>query len=321
MGRLPEGVRVFGREPERARIEQLLDRASLDPVAILIEGDAGIGKTTVWRDAVEAARGRGYAVLEAAPAEADTALGFSGLGDLFDGLAAEALASLPDPQRRALGAALFLSDASEGPTEVEALPRAVLGLLRRLSAEATLVIAIDDEQWLDRASGRVLAFALRRIRDERICVLLSRRIWSEGPLWPALRDGFTAETDVVELSGVDVATTRRLLGGVLDSRIPRRVVERVHEVSGGNPLYVLALGEELQRAQGEPEAWRELPIPTTLADAIARRLEQVRAGSEAPLFAVAALSAPTVGLLGEALDGFRIGDLDEAVRADRKSVV
>ena len=251
---------MFGREPERGRIEQLLDHASVGPVAIVVEGAPGIGKTTLWRHAVEAARARGFAVLEAAPAEADAALGFSGLGDLFDGLAVEALATLPDPQRRALGAALFLNDATDASTEVEALPRAVLGLLRRLAAEATLVIAIDDEQWLDRASGRALAFALRRVRDERICVLVSRRTGSEGPLWLALRDGLTAGTDVVELSGVDVATTRSLLAGVLDSRIPRRVVEQVHEVSGGNPLYVLALGEELLRARGGLDAWRELPI-------------------------------------------------------------
>ena len=76
---------------------------------------------------------------------------------------------LPDPQRRALGAALFLSDASEAPGDLDALPRAVLGVLRRLAVEATVVVAIDDEQWLDRASGRALAFALRRVRDERIC--------------------------------------------------------------------------------------------------------------------------------------------------------
>ena len=306
---------MFGREPERGRIEQLLDRASVGPVAIVVEGAPGIGKTTLWRHAVEAARTRGFAVLEAAPAEADAALGFSGLGDLFDGLAVEALATLPDPQRRALGAALFLNDATDASTEVEALPRAVLGLLRRLAAEATLVIAIDDEQWLDRASGRALAFALRRIRDERICVVLSRRTDSEGPLWPMLQHGFSAEVGVVELVGVDAPTTRRLLGGVLDSRIPRRVVEQVHEVSGGNPLYVLALGEELLRARGDLDAWRELPIPTTLVDAIARRLDHVRAGVEAPLFAVAALSDPTLGLLSEALDGFDVRDLDDAVRA------
>ena len=305
---------MLGRESECARIEQLLERGLLGPVGIVVEGPPGIGKTTVWRYAVAAARRAGFCVLEAAPGEADAALGFAGLGDLFDGLGPEALEGLPDPQRRALGAALFVSDASDAPTEVEALPRAVLGVLRRLAVETTVVIAIDDEQWLDRASGRVLAFALRRIRDERICLLLSRRPDSEGPLSPGLRDGFTAEVGVVELAGVDLATTGRLLAGVLPSKVPRRVAERVHEVAGGNPLYVLALGGELARAHAEGDGWGEVPIPTTLTDAIARRLEHVSAGVETALFAVAALADPTIALLGAALGEFDVADLKDAVR-------
>ena len=253
--------------------------------------------------------------MEAAPSEADSVLAFSGLGDLFDGLADDALAGLPDPQRRALGAALFLSDAADAPTDVEALPRAVLGVLRRLAGDATVVVAIDDEQWFDRASGRVLAFALRRIRDERVCVLLSRRTDGDGPLWPAAREAFTAEIQVVGLTGLDLPTTARLLSGMLDSKVPRRVVERIHEVSGGNPLYVHALGAELQRATAGAADWRELTIPNTLADAIAQRLDAVRAGVEAPLCAIAALADPTVTLVGDALDEFDVADLDDAVRA------
>ena len=304
---------MFGRELECARIEQLLERGLVGPIGVAVEGPAGIGKTTVWRHGVETAHRRGFRVLEAAPGETDAALGFAGLGDLFDGLGVEVFADLPDPQRRALRAALFLTDATDAPTDVEALPRAVLGVLRRLSVEAPVVVAIDDEQWIDRASGRALAFALRRIRDERICVLLSRRAGSDGPLWAALRDSSTAET--VGLAGVDLPTTGRLLGGVLDAKVPKRVVERVHQVSNGNPLYVLALGGELKRATTDATVWRELPIPNTLVDAIAQQLDHVRAGVEAPLFAVAALADPTVALLAAAFRDFDIGDMDDAVRA------
>jgi DNA-binding CsgD family transcriptional regulator len=304
---------VFGREPERARIEQLLDRATIGPVAIAVEGAPGIGKTTVWRDAVEAARARGYRVLETAPSEADTALAFSGLGDLLDRVANEVLAGLPDPQRRALGAALFLSDGPDSPAEVEALPRAVLGVLRRLADEATVVVAIDDEQWLDRPSGRVLTFALRRIRDERICVLLSRRADSDGPLWSELRDAYPAGIEVVELEGIDATATQRLLAGLLQAKVPRRVVERVQHVSGGNPLYILALGEELKRTNAGD--WREVPIPSTLADAIAQRLQRVPGGARMALCAIAALADPTVPLIRSALDEFDPGKLDEAAAA------
>ncbi|MGH2885212.1 MAG: helix-turn-helix transcriptional regulator [Solirubrobacteraceae bacterium] len=306
---------MFGREPECARIEQLLDRAPAGPVGIAIEGAPGIGKTTVWRHALGSARARGYRVLEAAPSEADAALAFSGLGDLFDGLGDELFGCLPEPQRRALGAALFLSAPSEAPDDLDALPRAVLSVLRALAVEATVVVAIDDEQWLDRASGRVLVFALRRIRNQRIGLLLSRRTDSDGPLWSVVRDGFTAGTDVVGLEGIDLPTTRRLLGDALELKLQWRVVKRVHEISGGNPLHALALGAELNRGSGSVEDWRELPIPSSLCDAIAQRLKRVRTGVEAPLFAIAALAEPTVGVLGAALDEFDVEDLQDAADA------
>jgi DNA-binding CsgD family transcriptional regulator len=306
---------VFGREPECARIEQLLDRAPFGPVGIAIEGAPGIGKTSVWRHAVEAALARGYRVMHAAPSEADAALAFSGLGDLFDGLAGDSWAGLPGPQRRALGAALFVSDAGEAPADLDALPRAVLGVLRRLADESTVMLAIDDEQWLDRASARVVAFALRRIRDEQIGLLLSRRAGSDGALWPELFDGFRAGIEVIELAGLDRAATHRLLATSPDRKISQRLLERVHGVSGGNPLYALAIGAELDSTDGDARQLDQVPIPRTISDAIAQRLEHVRADAEAPLFAVAALADPTVTLLRAALDEFDAAKLEAAVRA------
>src|SRR5205085_9785326 len=99
---------LFGREAERTRIEELLARASGGPVGIALEGAPGIGKTTVWRDATERARVLGYRVLVAAPSEPDRTLAFAGVGDLFESLGDELFDRLPDPQRRALRAALFL---------------------------------------------------------------------------------------------------------------------------------------------------------------------------------------------------------------------
>src|SRR5436190_3281918 len=311
---LRSSSQLFGREAERTRIEELHALASGRPVGVAIEGAPGIGKTTVWRDATERARDRGYRVLLAAPSEPDTELAFSGLGDLFESLEDELFDRLPDPQRRALRAALFLSDAGEAPADLDALPRAAFGVLRQLALDATVVVAIDDEQWLDRASARVLAFALRRVREEPICLLLSRRAGSGGALWSEVKDASGPGIERIELEGVDVTTTQRLLCAVLESEVSRRLLERVHDVSGGNPLYVLALGAELKCASGAGD-WHELPIPSTLADAIAQQLGRVRAGVEAPLFAVAALAAPTVGLLSAALQGFDVRDLDEAVRA------
>ena len=75
------------------------------------------------------------------------------------------LAGVPEPQRRALAAAMFVADASLAPLDPQALPRGVLGVLRGLARNGPVLVAIDDEQWLDRASARVLAFALCRLRE------------------------------------------------------------------------------------------------------------------------------------------------------------
>ena len=305
---------VFGRSAELARIERLLEAVPHGPTGAALVGPPGIGKTTLWQEAVDSAGRRGYRVLSTAPAEPDASLAFSALGDLFDELPDAVLRDLATPQRAAIKAALFLSGPA-ATADPAALPRAVLNVLRQLSHSGPLVVAIDDEQWLDRPSARVLAFALRRIGDEPICLLLSRRADTDGALWTEVRDAFASGVEVVELAGVDLTTAHRLLGELIEGKIPRRLLERVHEVSGGNPLYVRALGTELGRQGGDAGDWHKLPIPSTLADVIAQRLEDVRAGAEAPLFAVAALAHPTHALLAAALEEFDISDLDDAIAA------
>jgi DNA-binding CsgD family transcriptional regulator len=159
---------LFGRDSERALLEQLLDTVESGPVACIVEGTPGIGKTTLWRESVENARRRGYQVLDTAPSEPEAVLAFSGLGDLFERTPDDMLDALPDVQAQALKAALFLGELPDTSHELQALPRAILGVLRQLSAAGPTLIAIDDEQWLDPASARVLAFALCRLLRSRV---------------------------------------------------------------------------------------------------------------------------------------------------------
>jgi len=105
------GQYMFGREAERAQVEYVLDHIASAPAGIAIEGAPGIGKTTVWRAAVESAHRRDYLVLQAAPSEPDASLAFAGLGDLFDRVPENVLQGLSSPQRRAVDAAVFFSDA------------------------------------------------------------------------------------------------------------------------------------------------------------------------------------------------------------------
>jgi len=307
---------VLGRDAERARVERMLDALRAGPTGIALEGAAGIGKTTVWRAGVLSARERGFRVIVSTPAEPDATLGFAGLGDLFDGLTEDVLAGLSVPQRRALDAALR-ADSEPAPADPHALPRAALTALRRLASDGPLLVAIDDEQWLDRASARVLGFALCRLRDEPIGVLLTRRRASEGVLWPELSRGFGEDgLAAVVLDPLDIKAIRRLLSAELDRPISPPLLHRIYEASAGNPLYALTIARELRAASESGVGEQELPIPRTLADAIARRLEDLDPRSADPLLAAAAASNPTLALIQSVLPAFALSDLDGAERAE-----
>src|SRR5437588_423685 len=162
---------------------------------------------------------------------------FAALGDLFSELPADVVAALPAPQQQALSAALFEGDAEPG-SGPQALPRAVLGVLRGLAAGGPLLVAIDDEQWLDRPSARVLAFALCRLRSERVGVLLSRRPDGESALWPQLAHAFGgAGVAALVLEPLEAAALQRLVAARCRRPIARAQLRRICEVSGGNPLY------------------------------------------------------------------------------------
>ena len=100
---------VIGRDAELALTEDFLDALAAGPSGLVIEGEAGAGKTTLWLAAVEEARERGYRVLETRPAEAEAGLPFAGLGDLVEGALDEVLDELPEPQADALRVALLLA--------------------------------------------------------------------------------------------------------------------------------------------------------------------------------------------------------------------
>src|SRR5262245_24664285 len=116
------------------------------PGALVLEGDAGIGKSILWRAAVEGAGSHGRLVLAARPAEAERGLAFAGLGDLLEPVLDDVLPALPPPRRRAIRVALLLEEA-EDPVDSRALGVAVRNALELLAEDAGLVLAVDDVQW------------------------------------------------------------------------------------------------------------------------------------------------------------------------------
>ena len=267
---------MFGREPERAQIEGLLAGVSAGPVGIALEGSPGIGKTTLWRDALASARRRGCHVLSSAPGEPDRDLAFAGLADLFDDLPPPVTAALPEPQRQALAIALAIDGGPPGGGAVDqqTLPRATLTALRAMAASSAVVLAIDDEQWLDRPSARVLAFALNRLREEPVCVLLSRRPdGDETSLWSQVAQRYAGTgLTTLRLAPLDVTSIGSMLAAELGDGLSGRALEQVHVTAGGNPLYALAIAREMQPRAG---AAPQLAIPRTLTDAMSQRLGEL----------------------------------------------
>src|SRR4051812_22265681 len=163
---------VVGRDEERSAIGRYFERPW--PAALLIDGEAGIGKTTVWREAVREAETRGCRLLSANPGESEEQLPYAALGDLLASTVDDAIGELPSPQRRALTVALLLEDPGEAPApDQRAIALALLGLLRMLVEDAAVVLAIDDVQWLDADSEATLEFVCRRLGGLRVGLVLA----------------------------------------------------------------------------------------------------------------------------------------------------
>jgi DNA-binding CsgD family transcriptional regulator len=325
---------LFGRDVEREYLEGLLDAVASGPVGCILEGAAGIGKTAVWREAIDGARRRGYLVLETAPLEPDSVVAYSGLCDLFERLPDAVLdtlpeahtpavklpdavlEALPEAQAHALTAALCLGELPEDSPDMRALPRALLGALRKLSAAGPVLIAIDDEQWLDPGSVRVLAFVLCRLRDERIVAIVARRSDQECPLSVELGRGFGGcGVETVSLEPLSMSAIRMLLEARIGRSISRPVLRRIHQIAAGNPLYALAIALELETRHASGARSGDVPIPRTLSDAIELRVRHLDPRTNAALLAIAALSRPTLGLLQAAIPAFALSDLESAERA------
>src|SRR5919106_4296302 len=138
---------VVGRDAELRSLRDFVERVADGAVALVLEGEAGMGKTTLWRAGVEAAASAGLRVLQAEPSESETALSFSGLGDLLDPVLDDALVPLPAAQHGALARALVLEEADGPPPDAHAVGVAFLNALRGLCSARDVLVAVDDVQW------------------------------------------------------------------------------------------------------------------------------------------------------------------------------
>jgi predicted ATPase len=154
---------IVGRTEELGALFAFVEDGRVGPSALVLEGDPGIGKSTLLGAAVEYAQERGARVLLARPTEAERGLGHVALGDLLDGTLDDILPVLPPPRRHALEVTLLLEEPDDGAVDPRAVGLATRSALEALAERTPVLVAIDDLQWLDPSSERALAFAVRRL--------------------------------------------------------------------------------------------------------------------------------------------------------------
>ena len=163
---------LVGRGPELAAVEELLGEAEPSLAALEVVGEPGIGKTTVWQEAVRRGEARGLRVVAARPAESEARLAFAALADLLETVGDEILALLPPPQRNAIDVALLRADAGRAPSR-RLVGTALLSILRELTSRGPVLLAVDDAQWLDPPTAAALEFAFRRLASAPLRVVVS----------------------------------------------------------------------------------------------------------------------------------------------------
>jgi DNA-binding CsgD family transcriptional regulator len=285
---------VFGRARELARADAFLESATERCSVVLFEGEAGIGKTTLWRAGVERARELGFRVLESRSADSERKLSFAGLGDVLSE-AHDEIGRLPAPQRRALRVALLLEEAGREPADERAVGAALLGLLRLLAEDEPLLIALDDLQWLDDPSAAAMQFAFRRLAKERVGVLATVR---SGALTFSFEGAERAEVGPLGLDALD-----QLVASRLEARFLRPTLRRLEEASGGNPFYALEIAAGLLRSGRGPASGEPLPIPARLREVTCDRLALLSPAAREAALATAALAQPTIGTIQQVVGG------------------
>jgi predicted ATPase len=288
---------IVGREAELACLDGFVEAVRGAPAAVLLEGEAGIGKSTLWRAGVERARAAGLLVLSSRPAEAERGLAHAGLGDLLEDVIDDVLPALSMARRLAMEVALLRDDASSGPVDDRALAVAVKDVLQLLSDRGRVLIAVDDVQWLDAASSSALAFAMRRLDASDVVVLLSRRL--PGGSQPSWLDGALGSECVRRLivGPLSVGAVHQLLRDRLGRPFARQTLLRIHERSGGNPFFALELARVLDANVHPLEPF---PVPETLDELLRARIAGLPASTRQALALAAAIGTTSESLLERA---------------------
>src|SRR5215470_11909451 len=282
--------------------------ARAEPAVLAVEGEAGAGKSTLWRAGVGSATDAGQLLLRSEPSASEADLSFAGLSDLLADVLPLVVDGIPGPPREALEIALLLRPARGEPPTARAVGLAVLAALRACVAAGPVLVAIDDVHWLDEASLDALTFALRRVAAGPLALLVAAR--SEAPAdpltaaapppsrrWRELLASLTAAEEI-DLAPLDLWQIQNLLPGTATAAQARLVARQ----SRGNPFWAMEISADLGSAGA--------PVPP-LARALTERLSRSLTAAAAEALATVAAA----GRIGVAEALTVLGHLDDPAAA------
>jgi DNA-binding CsgD family transcriptional regulator len=301
---------LVGRDVELEAVVHFLASTKAPASLLAIESEPGMGKTTLWREALLRS-GRARIVLSCQPARSEAALSYSALADLLSAVDPSAFSTLPSPQREALEVALLRAKPTRRASTRRAVGTALVSLLQGIAIRHPVLIAVDDEQWLDSATVSVLSFALRRLRDAPLRVLVTRRTDVEGT---SLADAFDAvSVEHLPLRPLSAAALHEIISSRVGLTLRRPLVVRIAQLSGGNPFYALEIAATLAR-DGVPSG-RDLPVPDDMRALVARRIRALPAATQDALLHTAIAAHPSIDFIdaaalaaAEEIDLVRIAD-------------
>lgn len=299
---------LLGRDDECARIDRLLDAATMGRGgALVMTGDAGVGKSRLLSYAVEQATD--FRVLACSGLESETHLAFSGLFDLLSPVLDE-LASLPEPQAAAVAGALALGPLPAPRLDRFAVYVGVLSLVAHVAKSRPTLLAVDDVQHLDASSQEALRFLARRLTAEAVAVLIAT--------WPGESRFARAGFPVLFVEGLPDAAGRALLHSVSQGPIAPDIEVRLVTETRGNPLALTEIVGGLRPAQlaGLEPINDPLPVGPRIADAFRPRLSGLRPRSRLALLLLSEAATTDPWLIGLALAraGLSRSDLEPAER-------
>jgi DNA-binding CsgD family transcriptional regulator len=263
MSRSAAPAELLGRESERDQLDRLLrDVRAGRSAALVLRGEAGVGKTALLRYAAEQASA--FRVAEVAGVQSEMELPFAGVQQICAPLL-DRLEALAAPQREALRVALGLTLGD--PPDRFLISLATLSLLAAAAEERPLLCLVDDAQWLDAASAQVLAFVARRLGAESVALVFAVREPAHARELATLPQ--------LAVHGLDEHDARALLSRAVPGRLDAGVRDRIVAEAQGNPLALL----ELPRGMSTTELAGGLglavgrDVPDHLEDHYRRRID------------------------------------------------